>query len=89
MTTSGHWKGLYNKASGLLLVHYYDRDDRVGRKYVLSNAHMRKKKKPPKAQMRKKKKPVTTTKSGLPGPTNLMKDCIIAHGYINMVVEVY
>ena len=51
MTTSGHWKGLYNKASGLLLVHYYDRDDRVGQKYVLSKAHVRKMMKPPKAQI--------------------------------------
>ena len=51
VTTPGHWEGLYNETSGLLLVHYYDRDDRVGRKYVLSNAHVRKMKTPPKAQI--------------------------------------
>ena len=44
-------EGLHNKARGLLLVHYYDRDDRVGRKYILSNAHVRKMKKPSKAQI--------------------------------------
>ena len=51
MTTPGHWKELYTEASGLLLVLYYDRDERVGRKYVLSNAHVRNMKKPPKAQI--------------------------------------
>ena len=46
-----HTLAYYNEASGLLLVHCYDRDDRVGRKYVLCNAHVHKMKKPPKAQI--------------------------------------
>ena len=32
VTTAGQWEGLYNKANGLLLVHYYDRDDHSGSK---------------------------------------------------------
>ena len=47
VTTLGHWEVLYNRTNGLTLVHFYDRDDRVGQKCVLSNAHVRETKKPP------------------------------------------
>jgi hypothetical protein len=34
----GQWEGLYNKKTGIALVHYYSPDSRIGRKNVMSNA---------------------------------------------------
>ena len=39
VTIPGQWDGLYHCDTGHLLVHYYDVDARLGRKYVLTNAY--------------------------------------------------
>ena len=39
VTIPGQWDGLYHRETGHMLVHYYDVDARLGRKYVLTNAY--------------------------------------------------
>ncbi len=38
VTQSGQWTGLYNPTSHTAFVHKWDKDERIGKKYVISNA---------------------------------------------------
>ena len=46
MNCPGEWEGMFNSVENLILVHYWDVDQQIGRKYVLSNAYQRISRKP-------------------------------------------
>ena len=41
MNCPGEWEGMFNSVEKLILVYYWDVDQQIGRKYVLSNAYQR------------------------------------------------
>ena len=42
----GEWEWMFNSVENLILVHYWDVDQQIGRKYVLRNAYQRISRKP-------------------------------------------
>ena len=42
----GIWEGMFNSVENLILIHYWNVDQQIGRKYVCSNAYQRISRKP-------------------------------------------